>query len=121
MKRTAIIGGQEYEPPVYPADALSGVAYVALHAIAAVQTAEGDPQANLDTGLSVESMAYLIAAILESLPELKTNRDLRAISESVGAMVHGHLRDFRRSYEETGVHPIAGLGAAPMTSSGTVN
>ena len=72
---------------------------------------KGEGAAAFDTGLSAEALYALAAMMIETLPGVATNRDLRVMAEEAGSRIHYYLRIFRDTYEKTGRHPIEHLGA----------
>ncbi|MBO9377936.1 hypothetical protein GG804_14270 [Sphingomonas histidinilytica] len=67
--------------------------------------------AAFDTGLAAEVAYALAAMMIEALPGVATNRDLRVMSEEAGTQILHYMRAFRDHHAETGRHPLERFGA----------
>lgn len=99
----------EYPSETYAMEDVIKTAYAAYRGIAEAAGGAGSP---LDSGMATQGLYALVAAILEIIPGVATNRDLRVISEHVGDQIHDYLKLFRKTYEDHGVHAIEQFGAS---------
>lgn len=72
----------------------------------------GGPGSPFDTGLTSEACYALAAALIEGLPSVVTNGDLRTMAEHGGARIHYYLKLFREASKTSGHHVFEDLGAS---------
>ncbi len=104
MSKIKLSTGEFTRDTYDPADVMA-VVLRAMHAI----TGEGEGRA-FDTGLTSEAACALAALLIEALPRVKTNMDMRVMAEEVGSRVHEYVRMFRDTYAQTGRHAIEHFG-----------
>ena len=72
-------------------------------------------QAVVDASAIVDALAFTQALMLEFHPSIRTEKEMRDVSERVGQELFRLMKAMRRSTEESGSHPIADFGVAnPM-------
>ncbi len=86
----------------------------ALAAYQGIVEAHGGVGSAFDTGLSSEACYALVAMMIEALPGVVTNRDLRTMAEDAGGRILGYAKIFRETYENHGRRAIEALGASPI-------
>jgi hypothetical protein len=93
-------------------EAMSRLAQSLLDAMAASTYREGEPEAVVDVGLQLETLAYVAAMIIEYLPGMASARDLRRASDDFAARLRVFVKRARAIAEQTGQHPIEPFGAS---------
>lgn len=77
--------------------------------------------AQFDTGLATEAAYALAALMIEALPGVVTNRDMRVMAEEAGTQIHHYLRSFRDHYAQTGQRAIEQFGATEIPAADVLN
>ncbi len=82
----------------------------AMQMLRGMLDAKGGTGIGFDTGLTTEACYALAAMLIEALPDIRTNGDMRVMAEDAGKRILAYVRTFRNVYEERGVHAIEALG-----------
>lgn len=118
MTKVYKIDGKDYIPESYTAEEVVPAVQSVLAALVSAQNPGIESDRMFDTGFSIEALCVLIASMLEVLPSLKTNRDMRVMAESIGDRVAEILKYQRSVSERTGEHVIEMLGASKRMPEG---
>lgn len=97
------------------------IAFAALRGIDAMAQAPGRPRqaGPLDAAAMIEGLYALSAMVIDTLVEVQTKDDRRAMAQEGGARIFAYLLHFGDSREATGKHAIEALGAV-LARKGTV-
>lgn len=97
------------------------IALAAFRGIDAMAQDSGSPRhaVPLDAVAMIEGLYALSAMIIDTLVEVQTGDDRRAMAEEAGARILAYLLHFGDSYEASGKHAIEALGAV-VGRKGTV-
>lgn len=96
----------EFDREAYDPKDVMAVALRALHGI----TGGGGEGHAFDSGLTSEAICALAAMLIEALPAVKTNMDMRIMAEEAGGRIHAYVRTFRDTHAQTGRHAIEHMG-----------
>ncbi len=99
----------DFPAETYAVDDVIATVMAAQRGIAQAAGGAGSP---FDTGLTTEACYALAAALLEGLPSVATNGDLRTMAEHGGARIHYYLKLFREASKASGHHVFEDLGAS---------
>ncbi|MBV9527888.1 hypothetical protein [Sphingomonas sp.] len=90
------------------------LANVAINAIARAMMSKEEiaaGHAEVDPNLMRTALIVSLAALSESIPDLKTNSEIRKWSEEVGKSIGEHMRAMRQYRDEKGIGLIEAFGA----------
>jgi hypothetical protein len=73
-----------------------------LNTVLEMHRGEDDAPIILDADTVQDALVVAMATIIEAVPTLRTNRDMREAGEHVGKQITFYLKALRRQYEETG-------------------
>lgn len=93
----------------------------ALAAFRGIVQAHGGEGSPFDTGLASEACYALAAMMIETLPAVATNRDMRTMAEDAGGRILAYTKVFRETYEKHGRHALEALGASSIPPAATIN
>jgi hypothetical protein len=63
---------------------------------------DGERAAYINSAVALDAIIHLQAAIIESSPEAKTRRDIRAMTQALEKQLRLGVESLRREYEATG-------------------
>jgi len=72
---------------------------------------DGERHAYINASIAVDAIEHLLAAIVESSPEVKTRKDIRHATEAIEKRVRMGVESLRKTYIETGMRPFPSFNA----------
>jgi len=62
----------------------------------------GERAAYINSAIALDAIVHLQAAIIESIPQIKTRKDIREMTQSIEKQLRLGVESLRREYEQTG-------------------
>lgn len=100
--------------------ATADVMEMARHAFSGIIEAHGGPGSPLHSGLATEACYALAAALIEALPRVANERDLKVMAKDAQERILEYARVFRQAYKDGGRHAIETMGASATPPAGTI-